>query len=78
MDNYATIGIFGGSGFYSFLENAKEIVVETPYGKTSDKIAIGKGAEKKVDFMAKLNRVHLITPQDVNFRAHFWAMKSIE
>ena len=77
MDNYATIGIFGGSGFYSFLENAKEIVVETPYGKTSDKIAIGTVAGKKVAFMARHNRDHSITPQDVNYRANIWAMKSI-
>ena len=32
----ADIGVFGGSGFYSFLENIEEIEVETPYGKTSE------------------------------------------
>ena len=30
MENLATIGIFGGSGFYSFLNNAKEVTIETP------------------------------------------------
>ncbi len=28
----AEIGIFGGSGFYSFLEDVEEVDVETPYG----------------------------------------------
>ena len=28
----AEIGVFGGSGFYSFLEDVEEVEVETPYG----------------------------------------------
>ena len=27
--NKATIGVFGGSGFYSFLENIEEVKVDT-------------------------------------------------
>ena len=26
----ATIGVFGGSGFYKFLDNVEEVKVETP------------------------------------------------
>ncbi len=73
----ATIGIFGGSGFYSFLGDVKEYTVETPYGKTSDKIAIGKIAGKNVAFMPRHGRDHSITPGDVNYRANVWAMKEI-
>ena len=29
----ADIGVFGGSGFYAFLDDPEEIVVDTPYGK---------------------------------------------
>ena len=28
----ADIGVFGGSGFYKFLDNIEELRVETPYG----------------------------------------------
>ena len=35
-------GVFGGSGFYSFLENMKEIKVDTPYGPPSDLVSIGE------------------------------------
>jgi 5'-methylthioadenosine phosphorylase len=28
----ADIGVFGGSGFYSFLEDTETLEVETPYG----------------------------------------------
>jgi len=37
----AEIGVFGGSGFYSFLDDAEEVVVDTPYGPTSDRFVIG-------------------------------------
>lgn len=47
------IGIIGGSGFYSFLENVKEIEIETPYGKPSDKIAISKVEGKEVAFIPR-------------------------
>ena len=77
MENLATIGIFGGSGFYSFLNNAKEVTIETPYGHTSDKITIGEVAGKKVAFMPRHGRNHSITPENVNYRANVWAMKEI-
>lgn len=73
----ATIGIFGGSGFYSFLGDVKEYTIETPYGKTSDKIAIGKVAGKNVAFMPRHGKDHSIAPGDVNYRANIWAMKQI-
>lgn len=73
----ATIGIFGGSGFYSFLGDVKEYTIETPCGKTSDKIAIGKVAGKNVAFMPRHGKDHSITPGDVNYRANIWAMKQI-
>ncbi len=38
----APIGIFGGSGFYSLLDDAQEVWVETPYGLPSDKISLGE------------------------------------
>lgn len=75
--NLATIGVFGGSGFYSFLDDIEEITVETPYGKTSDNIFIGKIGEHKVAFMPRHGRHHSIPPHLINYRANVWAMKSI-
>lgn len=34
-ENVADIGVFGGSGFHSFLDNVKEITVDTPFGSPS-------------------------------------------
>lgn len=73
----ATIGIFGGSGFYKFLDDIEEIRIDTPYGETSDAIMIGTIADKKVAFMPRHGRNHSIAPHKVNYRANVWAMKSI-
>jgi 5'-methylthioadenosine phosphorylase len=38
----AEIGVFGGSGFYSFIEGAREVEMETPYGEPSAPFVIGE------------------------------------
>lgn len=75
--NLAQIGIFGGSGFYKFLDNIKEVFIETPYGKTSDALMLGKIADKDVAFMPRHGRNHSIAPHKVNYKANVWAMKEI-
>ena len=73
----ADIGVFGGSGFYKFLDNIEEVKVETPYGAPSDSVFIGKIGEHKVAFMPRHGRSHTIPPHLINYRANVWAMKSI-
>ena len=49
IEERAQIGIFGGSGFYKFLDDIEEIKVETPYGAPSDKIMLGSIGKKKAE-----------------------------
>lgn len=77
MDKKAQIGIFGGSGFYKFLNDIEEIQIETPYGMTSDNIMLGTIGNKKVAFMPRHGRNHSILPHMINYRANVWAMKHI-
>lgn len=77
MNNKADIGVFGGSGFYSFLENVEEIDIETPYGKPSDKIAIAKIGEKRVAFLPRHAKDHSLPPHMINYRANLYAMKML-
>jgi len=72
-----TIGVFGGSGFYSLFSEAEEKVVETPYGAPSDKVVIGKIGGKKVAFMPRHGSHHQTPPHLINYRANIWAMKSL-
>jgi 5'-methylthioadenosine phosphorylase len=73
----ADIGVFGGSGFYSLLENVHEIKVETPYGSPSDSIMLANVEGKKVAFLPRHGRAHSIPPHRINYRANLWAMKSL-
>ena len=73
----ADIGVFGGSGFYSLLQNAREVEIETPYGPPSDSIVLAEHAGKRVAFLPRHGRNHAIPPHRINYRANVWAMKSL-
>ncbi len=73
----AEIGIFGGSGFYSLLENVQEVAVETPYGAPSDRVALAEIAGKRVAFLPRHGKQHQYPPHLINYRANLWAMRSL-
>ncbi len=73
----AEVGVFGGSGFYSLIEDAREEWVETPYGAPSDKIALGEIAGRRVAFLPRHGKDHRFPPQSINYRANLWAMKQL-
>ncbi len=73
----AEIGIFGGSGFYNFLDKVTEVWVETPYGAPSDRIALAEVAGRKVAFLPRHGHDHRFPPHKVPYRANLWAMKEL-
>jgi 5'-methylthioadenosine phosphorylase len=73
----AEIGVFGGSGFYSLLNKAEELWVETPYGFPSDKVTVGKIAGRSVAFLPRHGGGHTLPPHMINYRANLWAMKAL-
>ncbi|HLJ56451.1 MAG TPA: S-methyl-5'-thioadenosine phosphorylase [Chthonomonadaceae bacterium] len=73
----AEIGVFGGSGFYSLLENVQEVRIETPYGPPSDILFLAEHAGKRVAFLPRHGRSHSIPPHKINYRANVWAMKHL-
>ncbi len=77
MPHRAEIGIFGGSGFYSFLEGIREVRVHTPYGATSDRIALATLEGRPVAFLPRHGRDHCVPAPDVNYRANIWAFKDL-
>ncbi len=76
-ESVAEIGIFGGSGFYSLLEDPVERVVNTPYGHTSDRVSVGEIAGRRVAFMPRHGVGHRFPAHRVNYRANVWAMWSL-
>ncbi len=74
----AWVGVFGGSGFYSFLTgNAREVKIDTPYGPPSDAVTLAEIGGKTVAFLPRHGRSHTIPPHKINYRANLWAMKSL-
>jgi len=75
----ARIGVIGGSGLYKMqeLNNINELDIETPYGKTSDKLFLGEISGFEVVFLARHSRNHSLTPSEVPYQANIWAMKSL-
>jgi len=71
------IGIIGGSGLYQvgIIKDIEEIDVETPFGKPSDKITLGKIEDEKVVFLPRHGKNHQYPPHKVNYRANIFAMK---
>ena len=71
------IGIIGGSGLDDpdILKEKKEVEVDTPYGKPSSPLTIGKIGNVDVVILARHGKKHTIYPTGVNFRANIWALK---
>ncbi len=76
-DYKAEIGVFGGSGFYSLLDEFEEIKVETPYGPPSDKVAVGTVAGRRVAFLPRHGKSHQYPPHAIPYRANIYAMKHL-
>jgi 5'-methylthioadenosine phosphorylase len=73
----AEIGVIGGSGFYSFLDDIEEVSVETPFGPPSDPIAIGAIGDRRVAFVPRHGRDHRHPPHGIPYRANLWALRSL-
>ncbi|SHL95819.1 S-methyl-5'-thioadenosine phosphorylase [Actinacidiphila paucisporea] len=73
----AEIGVIGGSGFYSFLDDVSEVTVDTPYGPPSDSLFLGAVAGRRVAFLPRHGRDHRLPPHRINYRANLWALRSV-
>ena len=73
------IGIIGGSGLYHMggLTDTREVRVKTPFGSPSDAIVIGTLEGRRVAFLARHGRGHVISPSEINYRANICAMKML-
>ncbi|XP_061765497.1 S-methyl-5'-thioadenosine phosphorylase [Nerophis ophidion] len=79
MSSPATIkiGIIGGSGLDDpdILEGRTERYVDTPYGKPSDALILGKIKNVECVLLARHGRQHTIMPSNINYQANIWALR---
>jgi 5'-methylthioadenosine phosphorylase len=83
QEKQAEIGVIGGSGFYTFLDDPVEVDVDTPYGPPSDPVSVGLVSSpdgrtaRHVAFLPRHGRDHRFAPHRVNYRANLWALRSL-
>jgi 5'-methylthioadenosine phosphorylase len=77
VNEQAGIGIIGGSGFYQMkgVEDSRYIELDTPFGKPSERILLGKIKEKSFAFISRHGIGHRLNPSEVNYRANLYALK---
>lgn len=72
-----TVAVIGGSGFYSFLDDAASVTIATPYGEPSAPIAIGDVGGIPVAFLPRHGNAHEYPPHAINYRANLWALREL-
>jgi 5'-methylthioadenosine phosphorylase len=73
------IGLIGGSGLYNMdtLQDVREHLIDTPYGKPSDALVTGTIDGIPVVFLARHGKGHRLIPTEVPYRANIYAMKQM-
>lgn len=79
MTEPIAFAVIGGSGLYAMpgLTDTQEHDINTPFGKPSAPIVVGRLADKRVAFLARHGIGHHITPSEVNYRANIYALKAL-
>ena len=75
----ARVGVIGGSGLYTIagLEDERELEVETPFGRPSDRFHLGRLEGVETVFLARHGCHHQFLPREVPYRANLWAMRAL-
>ncbi|HEY3140664.1 MAG TPA: S-methyl-5'-thioadenosine phosphorylase [Acidimicrobiales bacterium] len=73
----ADVGVIGGSGLYSLLDEVEELVLDTPYGAPSAPLTIGAVGGRNVAFLPRHGLGHTLPPHQVPYRANLWALRSV-
>ena len=79
MERAPVLGIIGGSGLYEFpgMEDVRSVEVDTPFGKPSGPVVLGRLEDKPVAFLARHGAGHVLLPGEVNYRANIYAFKAL-
>lgn len=73
------LGIIGGTGLYELdgLEVEEVRTVETPFGRPSSPVTIGRLEGARLLFLSRHGSGHLLPPSSINYRANVFAMKAL-
>lgn len=73
------LAVIGGSGLYNMsgLSEVESLSIDTPFGKPSDSITVGTLHGRRVAFLPRHGRGHVLTPTEVPYRANIFALKTL-
>ena len=78
------LGVVGGSGLYEIdgLSGARQVEVETPFGRPSDAYTVGELAREglpplRAVFLPRHGRGHVLLPGEINYRANVHGFKQL-
>ncbi|OGO30546.1 MAG: methylthioadenosine phosphorylase [Chloroflexi bacterium RBG_16_56_11] len=75
----ARLAVIGGTGLYDIegLTDVTEVRPETPFGRPSDIIVVGRLGEVGIAFLPRHGKGHRISPTGVPSRANIYALKAL-
>ncbi len=75
----AKIAVIGGTGLENIegMTDIKQVDLDTPFGKPSDAITIGKLDDIGIAFLPRHGQGHFISPTELPSRANIYALKSL-
>ncbi len=75
----AKIGVIGGTGLEDIegMTDIEEVELDTPFGKPSDTIIIGRLEGVGIAFLPRHGKGHHISPTEVPAQANIYALKSL-
>src|ERR1035437_304712 len=75
----AKIGIIGGTWLYDIdgMTDIQEVCLDTPFGKPSDCLVVGKFNGVSIAFLPRHGRGHHILPSEIPAPANIYTLKSL-
>lgn len=73
------LAVIGGSGLYNMsgLSEIETLDLDTPFGKPSDSVTVGTLHGRRVAFLPRHGRGHVLSPTEVPYRANIFALKTL-
>jgi len=77
--NKIELAVIGGSGLYNMsgLSEIETLDLDTPFGKPSDSVTVGTLHGRRVAFLPRHGRGHVLSPTEVPYRANIFALKTL-
>lgn len=73
------LAVIGGSGLYNMsgLTDVEMVQIDTPFGSPSDAVIVGTLHGRRMAFLPRHGRGHVLTPGEVPYKANIFALKTL-